>query len=132
MSWVGDDIATSVGVGGSTVADPCVSGQQNLRPLELARRLLAAAQKRREFAALGLAQFDPIAYIHPCLLLVRGTDEQVNRMAGVFTGQKTSRPSKVSIWRLSTSTRVYTANPRPKPTCRNFSASARLRFTKWC
>src|ERR1700680_3175451 len=64
------------------VADPRVSGQQNLRPLELARRLLAAAQKRREFAAFGLAQFDPIAYIHPCLLLVRGTDEQLNRRAG--------------------------------------------------
>ena len=30
--------------------------------------MLAAAQKRREFAALGLAEFDPIAYIHLCLL----------------------------------------------------------------
>src|SRR6516165_3175099 len=31
----------------------------------------------------------PIAYIHPCLLLDRGTDEQLNRMAGV------SRPAKI-------------------------------------
>ena len=45
--------------------------------------MLAAAQKRREFAALGLAEFDPIAYIHLCLLEVRGTDEQLNRMSGV-------------------------------------------------
>src|SRR6266536_5110549 len=34
--------------------------------------------------------FDPITYIHLCLLVVRGTDEQLNRMAGV------SRPAKTS------------------------------------
>src|SRR5258707_11517975 len=50
--------------------------------------MLAAAQKRFEFVALGLAQFDPIAYIHPCLLH-RGTDEQLNRMAGVSPAEKT-------------------------------------------
>jgi LexA DNA binding domain len=49
---------------------------------------MLAAQKRREFGTLGLAEFDPIAYIHPCLLLDRGTDQQLNRMAGV------SRPAK--------------------------------------
>src|SRR2546422_5124976 len=49
-------------------------------PLELARRMLASAQKCGELGALGLAEFDPIAYIHPCLLLVRGTYEQLNRM----------------------------------------------------
>ena len=37
----------------------------------------------------GLVQLDPIAYIHPCFLLDRGTDEQLNRMAGV------SRPAKI-------------------------------------
>src|SRR6266436_2813186 len=63
--------------------------QQNLRPLEFARRRLAAAQKRRELGALGLAEFDPIAYIHPCLLLDRGTDEQLNRMADVSRSAKT-------------------------------------------
>jgi hypothetical protein len=40
-----------------------VGSQQNLRALELARRMLAAAQERREFAALGLAEFDAVAYI---------------------------------------------------------------------
>jgi hypothetical protein len=38
--------------------------------------------------ALGLAQFDPIAYIHPYLLLVGGTDEQLNRMARVSRSAK--------------------------------------------
>jgi hypothetical protein len=49
--------------------------QQNLRALELAHRMLAAAKKPRKFATLGLAQFDPIPYIHPHLLLDRGMDE---------------------------------------------------------
>ncbi len=51
--------------------------------------MLASAQKRRELGALGLAEFDPIAYIHPCLLLVRGTHEQLNRMAGLSRPVKT-------------------------------------------
>ena len=65
------------------VAGAGIGGQQNLRPFELACRVLAPAQKPREFGAFGLAQFDSIAYIHPYLLLVGGTDEQLNRMAGV-------------------------------------------------
>src|SRR5438552_17939784 len=51
--------------------------------------MLAAAQKRREFDPLGLAEFDPIAYIHLCLLVIRGTDEQLNRMAGMRRSAKT-------------------------------------------
>jgi hypothetical protein len=43
------------------VAGPCIGGQQYLRPLELARRMPASAQKRREFPALGLAELDPIS-----------------------------------------------------------------------
>jgi hypothetical protein len=31
----------------------------------------------------------PITYIHPCLLLFRGTDKQLNRMAGVSRSSKT-------------------------------------------
>src|SRR5665213_1704687 len=54
------------GGGDRLVADPGIGCQQNLRPLELARRVLAAAQQRRQFVALGLAQFDPIPYIHRC------------------------------------------------------------------
>jgi hypothetical protein len=75
------------------VAGAGVRSQQNLGALELARRVLAAAQKRFEFVALGLAQFDPIAYIHPCLLH-RGTDEQLNRMAGVSPRAKAFTPKQ--------------------------------------
>jgi DNA-binding MarR family transcriptional regulator len=50
--------------------------------------MLAATEKRLQFITLGLAEFDPITYIHPCLLLAGGTDEQLNRMADV------SRPAK--------------------------------------
>ena len=52
------------------VAGPGVGSQQNLRSLELAGRMLAAAKQRLQFGALDLAQFDPIAYIHPCLLCI--------------------------------------------------------------
>ena len=76
------------------VADAGVGSQQNLRSLELARRMLASTQQCGEFAALGLAELDPIAYIHPCLLLVRGTDEQLNRMAGVSRSAKTFTPKQ--------------------------------------
>src|SRR3984893_12013951 len=114
------------------VAGARVGSQQNLRALELARRMLAAAQERREFAALGLAEFDAVAYIHMCLLAVRGTNERLNRMSGVWRPQKVSRPSRASIWRSSTHTRACTAGRRPKPTCSNISGSAHLQFTRWC
>jgi DNA-binding MarR family transcriptional regulator len=35
-----------------------------------------------------LAELDPIDYIHPRLLFVRGTHEQLNRMAGVSRSAK--------------------------------------------
>src|SRR6185437_17118033 len=53
------------------VAGSGVGGQQDLRSLELAHRMLAATQKRHEFGVLSLAEFDPITYIHPCLLRAR-------------------------------------------------------------
>jgi hypothetical protein len=56
--------------------------------------VLAAAKKRLEFVAFGLAEFDPIAYIHPCLLLARGAHEQLNRMAGVSPSPKTFTPKQ--------------------------------------
>ena len=43
---------------------------------------------------LGLAELDPIAYIDPRLLLVRGTDEQLNWMAGVSRPEKTPTPKQ--------------------------------------
>src|SRR5207302_5067306 len=70
------------------VAGPGVGRQQDLRPLELARGVLACAQKSLDLVALGLAELDPIDYIHPCLLFIRGTDEQLNRMAGVSRSAK--------------------------------------------
>jgi hypothetical protein len=57
------------GPGNLLVAAAPIGCQQNLRPLELAGGVLAAAEHRRQFIALGLAQFDPITYIHaspPC------------------------------------------------------------------
>ncbi len=51
--------------GDGLVADPGMGGQQDLRPLELARRMLAAAQHRRQRVVLGLAQLHPISCIHP-------------------------------------------------------------------
>ena len=69
----GDRLVTGAGIG----------GEQNLRPLELARRLLATAQKRPEFGALGMAELHPIPYIHPRLLGSKARTNSLNRMAGV-------------------------------------------------
>src|SRR5262249_5418900 len=65
-------------------ADAGVRSQQKLRPLELARRVLAAPEDGLEFEA--------IAYIQPCRLLAGGRDEQLNRMAGVSPSAKTFTP----------------------------------------
>ena len=86
--------ANSHAGGDIVVAGPRVGGQQNLRSLELARGMLASAHNRGEFGALGLAQFNPIAYIHPCLLCIRGTDEQLNRMADVSRAAKSFTPKQ--------------------------------------
>jgi hypothetical protein len=56
--------------------------------------MLAAAQKSLELLALGWAELDPIAYIHPCLLLVGGADGQLNRLAGVSRSAKTFTPKQ--------------------------------------
>src|SRR5215831_7327421 len=76
------------------ISSSLARGQQNLRSLELARGMLASAHNRGEFGALGLAQFNPIAYIHPCLLCIRGTDEQLNRMADVSRAAKSFTPKQ--------------------------------------
>lgn len=46
--------------------------------------------------------------------------------------RQTLRPSKGSIWLSSTLTRTCSDGLPPKLTCSGTSASARLRFTKWC
>ena len=53
-----------------------------------------SAQERREFGALGLAQFNPISYIHPCLLDIGGKDEQLNWMAAVSCPAKAFTPKQ--------------------------------------
>jgi hypothetical protein len=40
--------------------------EQNLRALELARRVPAAAEEGPEFLAFGLGEVDPTTYVHPC------------------------------------------------------------------
>ena len=60
-----DGRAANAHVGGDIViAGPRIAGQQNLRSLELPRGVLTSAHKGGELGALGLAQFNPIAYIH--------------------------------------------------------------------
>jgi len=76
------------------VAGPGIGCEQNLRPLELACGALAAAQKCRELGTLGLAELNPISYIHQCLLIDRGTDEQLNRVAGASRLEKTFTPKQ--------------------------------------
>src|ERR1700730_18593046 len=60
----------------------------------LSLRTHAPAQKQREFAALGLARFDPVAYIYRCLLVGRGTDGQLNRMCRASRPARTFRPTQ--------------------------------------
>jgi hypothetical protein len=80
--------------GDIVVARPRVPRQQNLSPFELPCRVLTPAQKRAKFVALVLGQLDTIAYIHLCLLMDRGTDEQLNRMAGVSRSGKAFTPKQ--------------------------------------
>lgn len=51
------------------ITAPGIGRQQNLGALQLAGSVLAATEQRRQFLPLGLAQLDPITYIHaspPC------------------------------------------------------------------
>ena len=95
--------------------------------------MLAPAQQGGEFSALGLAQFDTIAYIHLGLLVAGGPDEQLNRVAGVSCSAKTFTPKQGQYLAFihAGGTRACTAGLRPKPTCSNIFGSARPRFTKW-
>src|SRR5207344_2573729 len=53
------------------IVGAAIRRQQNLRAFELARPTLAAAQQSGQLVAFALVEFDPIAYIHPCLLWLR-------------------------------------------------------------
>jgi Histidine kinase-, DNA gyrase B-, and HSP90-like ATPase len=73
---------------------------------------------------------EPITYIHPCLLLVRGTNKRLNRMAGVSRTAKTFTPKEGQY--LAFIHLYPRLHGQPKPTCSNIFASAHLRFTRWC
>jgi hypothetical protein len=64
-----DDVIGATGIG----------RQQDLGPLELARRVLSAAQQGRELVTFGLAQSDPIAYVHRSPAQLRG--QHMNHMS---------------------------------------------------
>ena len=114
----------------SSSRHPRIGRQQDLRPLELPRRLLAAAQQRPKFIALVLGQLDTIAYIHRSLRVggpVESTDEsnvwrteaQLHAQAGPVSGLHR---------------RLYARPPAgrpPKPTSSAASASPRLPSTRW-
>src|SRR5215218_10274841 len=59
------------------IAAADIGGQQDLGSLELAGGMLACAQHRSELIAFGLAQLDPITYIH-LGLLVGSPDESTD------------------------------------------------------
>src|SRR5271156_4360627 len=69
--------ADGYGAGNFLVAAAVIGRQQYLGPLELAGGPFSLAQHRSEFRAFGLAQFDPITYIH-LDLLVGSPDESTN------------------------------------------------------
>ena len=67
--------------GDGLVALACIGGQQDLCSLAPAHRMPAVAEHNLELGALGLAQLDPVAYVHPRLPPRRGPDEcTVRRM----------------------------------------------------
>src|SRR5712691_8209117 len=63
------------------IAGAGIGRQENLRPLELARGMLAAAQQSGEFVALVLAQLHSVTYIHRCPPRLRA--QQMNHMPEV-------------------------------------------------
>jgi hypothetical protein len=50
--------------------------------------------RKRQLGAFGLAQLDPITYVHSCLPIIRGADEQLNRMADVSRAAKNFTPKQ--------------------------------------
>src|SRR5262249_11580295 len=55
---------------------PESAASRDLRPLQLARRVLATAQQRGQRLALALVQLDPVTYIHRCPPAVEGTTDE--------------------------------------------------------
>src|SRR5271166_3995183 len=127
--------ADSDSSGNIVVAEPAVSGEQNLGSFDLAGVMLAAAHQRGEFTPLGLAQFDMVAYVHPGLLANRDaqTNQAMNQLFGTCPRRfPRSQISKVSTWPSSTPTVVSSASRRRKPTCSGTSKSRHPACTRWC
>jgi len=79
----------------------------------------------------GLNPIQAIVYLHQCLLFEAPPIYNSPRChLGLL--RQALRPSKGSIWLSSTLTHTCLGGLPPKLTCSGTSASARLRFTKWC
>ena len=115
------------------VVGPRIGGQSNLRSLELARGVLNSAYKRGEPRRARFGSVQP-GSVHSSVPPPHSRHGRTAELDGgrELRGEKTSRPSRANISRLSTFTRGCTAGRQPKPTCRNIFASAHLRFTRWC
>jgi hypothetical protein len=122
LMWVGELLRPSTG----RYLRRCWPGGLSLRAASS-----APAQQGAEFATFGFTPFQPIVYLRRCLL-VRSPPTQNHPRWHLGLPRRTLRPSKGSIWLSSTLTRTCLDGPPPKPTCNGTSASARLRFTKWC
>src|SRR4051794_34504332 len=62
------------------VTHPGIRRQKDLRALELACRVLAAAQQRRQLGAFGFIEFHPVAYVHRRSPAVEDDDESCRRI----------------------------------------------------
>ena len=121
--------------GNIVVAEPAVSGEQNLGSFDLAGVMLAAAYQSGEFTPLGFAQFDMVAYVHPGLLANRDaqTNQAMNQLFGACPRRLPRSPtSKVNTWPSSTPIAVFSASRPRKPTCSGTSKSRRPACTRWC
>src|SRR4029077_10485640 len=91
----------------------------------------APALQGAEFAPFDFTPFQAIVYLHQCLLFEAPPTYNSPRChLGLL--RQALRPSKGSIWLSSTLTHTCLGSLPPKLTCSGTSASARLRFTKWC
>src|SRR5665213_4294144 len=120
--------------GNRLVADAGVGGQQNLCPLELAGRALAAAHQRGQFTTLGFAQFDVVKYVHPGPPRDprRQMNQQMNQLFAVCPRRLSPSPSsRASIWPSSMPTHACSVSLPPKPTCSATSGSPRQPSTQY-
>src|SRR5271157_5325744 len=126
--------ADSDSSGNIVVAETAVGGEQNLGSLDLAGVMLAAAHQRGEFAPLGFAQVDMIAYVHPGLIANRDaqTNQTMNQLFGTCPRYPRLPKSKVSTWPSSTPTAVSSANRPRKLTCSGTSKSHHPASIRWC